>query len=529
LSEIIVSESVRAVLQITGVSLSDHAASVAWTLAKGEWRYLSPIPFEVAYRWRSGEPVEFGASGKDLLEKTAVFAFLSLLIPTLCYTHREVEIELPFPLREADEQHWHSLVKRLHLQRATLTLRPAGERPPLRYLQRSDRPDRVGLLYGGGVESTAALAKLLDHSPLLFAMDGPGWMNNNTTSNVSIKRDLEKRLCERFKLDMVYSETNARALSGMPEPMLHYYCTGEMFYWLATAVGLRLGISQFYMAQELEYTLVRENWDLSLTPDQLFSCWHPEGPLVVPILGWATKVELVDYLRETELLEYIYSCMHNGETRWCGKCAKCYRLSLSCQMLGIPLKRIGMEAPATGTSEGSQLRRLYWWTADHLYPQPGSNRARHWQLPLTEIALSDVAGLSFFDTIHGRTEKHGDGLVVTPDGDERAELCFPHLRLRGHDHFSCDFRPGGEGSWEFSVKIHDQAGDLVAGWSQRVTGAEDAAMDHSFDELYGEHNVTLSAEPLSTVTSEAPVWYLPLIYRASLQNHSSPVPLAIIE
>jgi hypothetical protein len=506
-------ESKRASLTVTQVTAEGNAAKVEWDLTEGEGRYLARIPFEASFHWRDETPLDFGDDGSDVLRRTMTFAFLAIAIPTLCYENDEVLVTLPFRVTAADRCHWQATLRFLNLNRSKLAIEGDGPVLQLKYLRPPANPNRPGLFYGGGLESNAALASLLDRLPLLFVTDGPGWMNNQTDANIGVKYQLENHLCDRFGLELLRARSNARQVSYLPEPTLHYYCSGGIFHWMAAAAGLRLGMVQFFISQELEGTLIREHGDLSLKPDSVFGSGHPECPMVVPIFGWAAKAELFDRLKDTDLFEYVYSCSHNGERRWCGKCGKCWRMAEYCDMFGIPIERLGMDERPRGSLGRSRRHRVWQLMADHLYPQPGGRTVDPWPLPIMEQVLADLAEQHRCEVEGGRFQPREDQIVITPEAGGEASLRFPRVVMKGFDRFTSGIDVPGDAAWRVGVSISDEKGDVVAELSQLFTAGASSTIEHVFPELFGEHSVVLSVHRDSGDSIEPPTWDVPRLAR----------------
>lgn len=74
----------------------------------------------------------------------------------------------------------------------------------------------IGLFYGGGIESNAALTALLPYCPNLFILEGPAWMNNDTRGDLRLKRGLEREVSTNHGLDLLYARMNRlRAIRRM--------------------------------------------------------------------------------------------------------------------------------------------------------------------------------------------------------------------------------------------------------------------------------------------------------------------------
>lgn len=197
---------------------------VEWTIDTPS-RYLIPQSLRVSYSERTGLCDLENELNQQNLEKSLTYALLSLLLPVACIEFGEVCVRLPFAVDDTDVRYWDRLLKKLGLETARLIWESSRSqeahltfgRPP------DGRPDRMGLFFGGGIESVTALSKIIDRNPVLLSIIGPYWMNNNTAADRGIKERLESDLCDRFSLDMWYIRQNGRLLLAVSEPSVHYY------------------------------------------------------------------------------------------------------------------------------------------------------------------------------------------------------------------------------------------------------------------------------------------------------------------
>lgn len=109
-----------------------------------------------------------------------------------------------------------SSLVRLGFDPARYKFESNGPSVPFRYQRRDQAALPIGLFYGGGIESNAALTALLPYCPNLFILEGPAWMNNDTRGDLRLKRGLEREVSTNHGLDLLYARMNRlRAIRRM--------------------------------------------------------------------------------------------------------------------------------------------------------------------------------------------------------------------------------------------------------------------------------------------------------------------------
>ena len=497
---------------------------MSWAMEADAKTRIDVVPFEL--RLHDGRDKLLDSISRILarhqsdstLEKCAVFALLSVVLPLLLLDDASVTIEAQWLWTEADLAYWKGVLRRLGFDPGRCEFRGAGPEVHLRYAQPCRAPLSIALFYGGGIESNAALSALLPYKPALFIVDGPAWMNNNTNGDVSLKRKLEFDVAAKNGLELIYARVNIREItSRVWDSTLHQFCTGGMFYWCAAAAGLARGISLFVISQELEYTLIRDRFDKSLTPDHLFRTHHAEAPLVIPVMGWASSFELFGSLRDSPLIDSLYSCFHNTEKRWCGTCGKCYRVFEWARRNDIDPARFGMLQRPQIVTEGSQLYRLHWQDADELHPEPGLRGSEGSRIGLTDISLVDQVHLQLLRATGGSVEFEGNKMALVPESaDGSMEVSFGHLEMRGLNEFVGRSFPSS-GRQQVSFELRDQTHSRIAEWSLMIESGKVVDFCFSFPEQFGTCELLLrlqTLEPSKRTEGNARIeFHLPMLHR----------------
>jgi hypothetical protein len=515
-------------LSIDEVQVTAEAVRIHWELDPGVPVRLRTVPFEFRLHDGREHPVQdfvprFIPAKRDTsFAKCAAFALLSVALPLLLLDGISVVVQAPWKWTDDDLAYWDATLRRLGFDPTMCRFAGDGAEVHFTYARPPRAPLSMGLFYGAGIESNAALSALLPYRPTLFIVDGANWMNSNTKGNVSIKRQLEFGVAKQHRLDLVYARTNIRELTPeVWDAMLNHYCTGGMFYWCAAAAGLSRGISLFLISQELEYSLIRDRFDQSLTPHQLFWNHHPEAPLLIPVNGWASSLELFDLLRDSPLVESLYSCFHNTGKRWCGKCGKCYRIWEYARRTGVDPARFGMLEPPVAITEGSQLYRLHWQAVDELFPERG-RRNRNTRIGLTDVSLIDQIHLRLFRVMGGVVEADGNRMTLSPRDTAKMEIHFDRLRLRGLDEFISAVDCAA-GEWQLSFSLYDESDAQVAEWSCKIKSGKRTQLHNTFGEQFGLYRLVAAAHRLDVSDhAEKPlvVLHLPTLRRSRLEKGS---------
>ncbi len=498
--------SFSATLKIKQTETTAESVRVSWAMEADAPTRVNVVPFELRLHDGRDKLLDsisrvFARHQSDsTLEKCAVFALLSVVLPLLLLDDASVSVEAPWKWTEADNAYWKGVLGRLGFDPGRCEFHGTGPEVHLQYAQPCRAPLSMALFYGGGIESNAALSALLPYKPALFIVDGPAWMNNNTSGDVSLKRKLEFDVAAKNGLELIYARVNIRKItSRVWDATLNHFCTGGMFYWCAAAAGLARGISLFIVSQELEYTLIRDRFDKSLTPDHLFRTHHAEAPLLIPVMGWASSFELFGSLRESPLMDSLYSCFHNSETRWCGKCGKCYRVYEWARRNAVDPARFGMLEPPQRITEGSQLHRLHWQDADELHPEPGRRSSEGVglaQIGLTDISLVDQVHLQLFRVTGGSVEFDGNKMAMVPrTSDGGMEVSFDRLTMRGLDEF-VGRSVSSTGKWQVSFELCDRNHSRIAEWSQVIESGKEVDFRFSFPEQFGTCELILRLRTL---------------------------------
>ena len=231
---------------------------------------------------------------------------------------------------------------------------------------------RLGLLFGGGVESLTALSLTLHLKPVLLSLHGPMWMNNDY-SVYPLKRKLEDQLAQSYNLQIVRVWHDLRPLVDESDQYVNRWITGAFMYYCFVPQMRELNIHLVLQAMELEYSLVSDQYDRSIHPRFIVNVARTPLPPVLSVLNAVPKVELLDmlYSSNTKLCSYIYSCFRNSERRWCGECGKCRRISAFCNAVGVPPSRIGMREGIPHIPETGELTSLYWRSLDSYLARRG--------------------------------------------------------------------------------------------------------------------------------------------------------------
>lgn len=276
-----------------------------------------------------------------------------------------VTISFPFEARRKD--YWRQYLARFDQLHQKMMWKQGG------ILERNEveipsypNESRIGILFGGGVESMFGVSMLEALRPHLFALVGPSFMNNDHGRS-SVKRALEDRFEARFGLPIHRISTNARSLFPTgDDSILNKFVTGAWFYFFLRPLLRDFGIDMLFKVSEYEEAANFTDFDLSLNPR--FISKIADGPLFLPLLNAYSKMQMFEELSRTPYFDYIYSCLNNTSGRWCGACSKCRRLAEYGRRLGIDTRRIELDPALPYLDESSPISRHYAVMMDTLSP-----------------------------------------------------------------------------------------------------------------------------------------------------------------
>jgi hypothetical protein len=349
-------------LRIEQIEFVKQGYKVYWSVDDHKHLYqLSPL--EISY--------EFMPSC-DLF--VALNNFLAFTLPILAKEYGSVRVISDFEWDKRIKGYWERLLRALRIESFHIDWVTNSDKQMLNshFLGQTMSQGRIGLLYGGGVESNFALSILYPYKPVLISIVGEQWMNNDIR-RYGIKKQLEDALVDDWGVELQRVYSNALSLVNRPDTYKNYYITGILFYWHSLPVCQQFGILTLYKSSEMEEALNFDYQDLSLHPSFLKNIMIEGGPLYLPLFNCYPKIQMLEELSHTPFIKYIYSCFHNTGKRWCGECSKCYRISEFCERLGIDRSVIGMQEGIVGLRETGSISRHYWRLADQLY----GKRRRH--------------------------------------------------------------------------------------------------------------------------------------------------------
>lgn len=345
---------------IKNIEVIENKYIISWDL-KNKLPYLEYNDIEVTYG--------FNLSNNFLYP---INILLSLLLPLVTIDSDKVNIKSSFPVSESTLEYWTNLLRKIHKNKNILV---SSENVAITSVETengvnntNDKKEKIGLFFGGGVESMFALSKTIHKNPILLSIVGDQWMNNET-DNYSIKLNLENELVEKYKLNIQKITTNIRTIVNDKDSFINKYSTGFMFYFLVLPVSKEYNIQFLLETVELELALNFTDYDLSFNPRTIGYTSFPEKnyPLIFSAYTGHSKIQLFEELAETDFINYFYSCYNNTDKRWCGKCGKCRRISKYCEVLGIDKKTIGMQEGIKAKREKSPLTKIHWLLMDNLY------------------------------------------------------------------------------------------------------------------------------------------------------------------
>ena len=294
--------------------------------------------------------------------------FLAFTLPVLANEYKKVKVVTDYSLADRVQDYWQQALHALNIENFDILWqdRNTSRNYDAKSTETTATQQHIGLLFGGGVESTFALSKLYSRKPILISVISQGWMNNNLPV-YTVKRNLEDELVSAFGLQLQRVTSNAFSLLKKPDLYKNYYTTGFLFYWHSLPICRQFSVHTVYKASELEEALNFEGQDLSLHPRFLKNIEFGNEPLFLPLYNCYSKIQMLAELAKTPFIKYIYSCLNNTDRKWCGQCSKCYRISEFCHRLGIEKALIGMPEGFIGLRETGPISRNYWQIMDRLY------------------------------------------------------------------------------------------------------------------------------------------------------------------
>lgn len=350
---------------INDISIYDNKYSVDFSIDPEE-RLLKSGLLTASYPQKTPQDVFF-----------PFMLVLSLTLPILAIDNDTIIIESDFSPDKAIYQYWSKVFKRLQVKEARLIFENKRHDKAITVPASNNyRHTKMGLLFGGGVESVFALSMLKDFDIDLISIIGKGWMNNDAESDgYAIKKNVEAALVQEQKVRLSRIETNARSLLNADDLCFNRYISGLLFYFLSLPFCLQNAINILYKSSEQEEAMNFTDHDLSLRAPIIPYLSFPSHTLFLPIFNSFPKILMLNELRYTPFLKYVYSCFHNKKQRWCGECSKCGRISAFFERLGIDKKIVGMQDGIISIREDGPITKYYWEFMDKLFPLPCTQKS----------------------------------------------------------------------------------------------------------------------------------------------------------
>jgi FkbM family methyltransferase len=270
-----------------------------------------------------------------------------------------VSISLPVASSTHIEQYWGKYLSRINGIEGSFSIDydfGAGiSRSENNGLVRSES-QTVALLFGGGVESLFALMKLAPVNPLLVALDGPRFLNNDPQNRVKLALEELLWASRGFRVHRV--TTNVRDLFVTEDDsILNRLCTGAWLYHFLRPLLNSRGVALLFKSSEWEEAQLPIEYDTSLHARRVNDV-GPENPILMPIFNSYSKAEMFLNLADSPFLDFLFSCPAPGAGRWCGACAKCGRIAEYARRFGVSVERIGLPADTPYESD-SPVEELY--------------------------------------------------------------------------------------------------------------------------------------------------------------------------
>lgn len=303
---------------------------------------------------------------------------IASVLPIAASANIPFSIRLPFDPSDREKKYWADYLSHFpSLNGVSFSL----EKNPGQKIKRSlsailhhfpiirkSRNERIAILFGGGVESLFGVSQLIHHRPILIAITGEQFMNSDYNRN-SIKQDIQSKFEKKTGLSILNIETNIRKISQVDDLTMNEYATGAWMYFYALPLLRKFDAG--YLLKVSEYEEASIFWDYDKSINARFLQYIPDGPSqpsFLPMFNAYSKIQMFDVLSRTSFFEYIYSCLHNTERRWCGECSKCRRIAEYCRRLNIDPARIGMPLDIEYTTPQKGLELLYNEMMNRLYP-----------------------------------------------------------------------------------------------------------------------------------------------------------------
>jgi hypothetical protein len=349
-------------VRIEQIELLDTGYRIHWSIEEPK-KLFRLFPLEISYQFAPNSALFYPLNN-----------FFAFALPILAKEYGDVKIFSDFDIDQTIRDYWDNILYALNIRNFRLEWKAKSRSKILIPSPGKNRiiGGRIGLLFGGGVESTFALSVLYPYKPVLISIVGESWMNNDIR-NYAIKQRLENSLISEFSLEFMRVTSNAFSLINKPDLYKNYYVSGLLFYWHSLPVCRHFDIQTIYKSSELEEALNWVGHDLSLSPAFLKEIIFKNEALLLPLYNCYPKIKMLSELARTPFIKYIYSCFHNSDKRWCGECTKCYRISEFCERLGINRTLIGMQEGIVGLREKGPLTKHFWRHMDIFY---GRRRGR---------------------------------------------------------------------------------------------------------------------------------------------------------
>lgn len=221
---------------------------------------------------------------------------------------------------------------------------------------------RVGLLLGGGIESTFAAMRLKDQQPVLLQVQGPHWMNADY-AKFKHKEELEDQFAEALGCELVRVYTDIKRAFLDQEDLdeqINRIVTGLLFYFLCLPVSDVKGLSFIVKSSELEEALNFSEFDKSLNPrDWASPIRQTNWPIALSPFSSFPKIFMLEEILGNLGREFFSSCLNNSEARWCGICSKCVRVHQMCQVIGFDPAEIDLAVKTPKPSLESGYKQNY--------------------------------------------------------------------------------------------------------------------------------------------------------------------------
>lgn len=311
-------------------------------------------------------PTELGIRRCD-----AIDAVLSVVIPTAVASGDSVEVTVDFAISKSQAKRWAACTPKFSdIGGGTVDLKATVDDTEEHF---PPPGSRLGILFGGGVESLFGVSQLASYRPALFALTGSRFMNNDHSQS-NVKHDVEERFERNLGHTIYRIDTNVRELVLLDDSKMNQFATGFWMYFLALPLMRHLDVGILFKISEYEEASIFWSYDRSLNPRFIHRVpGDTRLPAFSPFGNAFAKIQMFEELSRTPYLEYVYSCLRNTNKRWCGECGKCRRIAEYCRRLGVDGERIGMDVPSIEFRADTRVSRLYEETMNNLYPIDGDH------------------------------------------------------------------------------------------------------------------------------------------------------------